>query len=133
VEIELPMDAHAVWLRRIILVQSVYYLTTALWPLVSIESFMRLTGPKTDLWLVKTVAVLILAIAITLFVGARGTSVSKETCTLALLASAGLAIIDTHYSLSGAISPIYLVDVLPEIAFAIAAFALWPRPSVVIP
>lgn len=118
------------WLRRIILTQSAYYLITALWPLISIESFMKLTGPKTDLWLVKTVAVLIVAIAITLFVGARGMTVSKEICTLAFLASIGLAIIDMYYSLSGTISAIYLADVLPEIAFAIAALAQWRRASV---
>jgi hypothetical protein len=32
---------------------------TGLWPLVSIGTFQQVTGPKTDLWLVKTVGVLI--------------------------------------------------------------------------
>jgi len=115
------------WLRRILFVQSIYYFVTALWPIVSIGTFMMVTGPKTDVWLVKTVAVMILAIAIALFVGAGGAHISKETCTLALLASLGLASIDIYYSLGGTIPAIYLADVPPEAVFAIAAIAQWPR------
>ena len=81
----------------------------------------------------KTVAVMILAIAIMLFVGARGASISKETCTLALAASLGLATIDIYHSLRGAIPTIYLADVPPELGFAIAAVALWPRASAIGP
>ena len=121
------------WLRRILFLQSIYYFVTALWPIVSIGTFMMVTGPKTDVWLVKTVAVMILAIAIALFVGAGGTHISKETCTLALLASLGLASIDVYYSLSGTIPAIYLGDVPPEMVFAIAAIALWPRAAALTP
>ena len=35
------------------------YLATGLWPLFNIESFQQVTGPKTDLWLVRTVGVLV--------------------------------------------------------------------------
>jgi len=113
--------------RDIILIQSIYYFITALWPIVSVGTFMMVTGPKTDVWLVKTVAVMILAIAITLFFGALRASLSRDVCTLALLASLGLTTIDIYYSLSGTIPAIYLADVPPEIVFAIAALALWPR------
>jgi hypothetical protein len=41
--------------------QGVYYLLTGVWPLPSIGSFQRVTGPKTDLWLVRTVGVLVAA------------------------------------------------------------------------
>ena len=37
-----------IWLRRIVLIQAVYYFLTALWPIVSIDTFMMITGPKTD-------------------------------------------------------------------------------------
>lgn len=46
------------------LVQGIYTLLTALWALVDIKSFMEVTGPKTDVWLVKTVAVVLLPIAV---------------------------------------------------------------------
>jgi hypothetical protein len=37
----------------------VFYLVSGLWPLVHLQSFLTVTGPKTDLWLVKTLGVLI--------------------------------------------------------------------------
>ena len=47
-------------------VQGLYTQATALWGLLHIESFMTVPGPKTDVWLVKTVSVLLVAIAVTL-------------------------------------------------------------------
>ena len=44
--------------------QAGYYLLTALWPLFHMDSFLKVTGPKTDLWLVKTVSVLLVAIGL---------------------------------------------------------------------
>jgi hypothetical protein len=49
-------------------VQGAYYLATGIWPLVSVETFQWVTGPKTDHlpsgyeadhWLVMTVGVLV--------------------------------------------------------------------------
>jgi len=60
-------------------IQGLYYLVTGVLPLVSIETFQMVTGRKTDHlvtgresdhWLVMTVAVLIVAVAITLLVAA---------------------------------------------------------------
>jgi hypothetical protein len=33
--------------------QSIYYIATGLWPVFNLRSFERVTGPKTDGWLVK--------------------------------------------------------------------------------
>jgi len=33
-----------------------------IWSLVSIGSFQKVTGPKTDVWLVKTVGVLVIGV-----------------------------------------------------------------------
>jgi len=35
--------------------QGLYWLVTGLWGLIDVHSFMKVTGPKTDIWLVKTV------------------------------------------------------------------------------
>jgi len=51
-------------------VQAWYYLVTGVWPLVNISSFQLVTGPKTDLWLVKTVGVLVTVISVTLLIAA---------------------------------------------------------------
>lgn len=46
-----------VWLS---LLQGLYYSISGIWPLLSIDTFMAVTGPKTDIWLVKTVGVLLM-------------------------------------------------------------------------
>jgi hypothetical protein len=50
--------------RIILWIQTLYYFITAAWALVDIKSFMEITGPKTDIRLVKTVSVLLLAISL---------------------------------------------------------------------
>ena len=49
--------------------QGLYFLVTAIWPLVHIASFMKVTGPKRDIWLVKTVATVIGAVGLALTLG----------------------------------------------------------------
>lgn len=49
--------------RKLLLIQGAYYALTGLWPLFSVRTFQRVTGPKSDLWLVKTAGLLIAAIA----------------------------------------------------------------------
>src|SRR5947209_16615898 len=74
-------------------VQGAYYFVTGLWPLVSIETFQMVTGPKTDHlvtgreadhWLVMTVAVLIIAIAIAFLVAAWRRQHPPELAVLAV-------------------------------------------------
>jgi hypothetical protein len=50
------------WIAR---VQGWFYLLTGLWAILDIDSFQRVTGPKVDLWLVKTVGVLVIVIGAT--------------------------------------------------------------------
>ncbi|VTR52312.1 Uncharacterised protein [Sphingobacterium thalpophilum] len=45
-------------------IQGIYYCLTGIWPVIHISSFMAVTGPKTDLWLVKMVGLLSLAIGL---------------------------------------------------------------------
>ncbi len=105
-------------------VQGVYYLVTGIWPLVSIETFQMVTGPKTDHlvtrdpsdhWLVMTVSVLILAVAVTLLVAAWRRRNLAETAVLALASAVGLTGIDIVYVARQVIRPIYLVDAAAEI------------------
>ncbi|MEM5786496.1 MAG: hypothetical protein AAGU11_04200, partial [Syntrophobacteraceae bacterium] len=41
------------------IVQGLYYIPTGIWPLLHMSSFLKITGPKTDLWLVNTVGLLL--------------------------------------------------------------------------
>jgi len=120
--------------------QGVYYLLTGVWPLVSIGSFQRVTGPKTDLWLVRTVGVLVAVIGATLVVSAARRAPRRppgdvagepppmppEVPVLATASAAGLGAIDTVYAARGRIARIYLLDAVLE-AGLVAAWLLATR------
>ena len=102
-------------LRRVLLaIQSAYFLLTGLWPLIHIDSFLAVTGPKVDIWLVETVGVLVTAIGAALALAALRNNASAEILTMALGSAAGLATIEVIYVVRGRISAIYLLDVMVE-------------------
>lgn len=112
---QVPLRINAPW-KQIARVQAGYYLLTGIWPLVHMPSFLKVTGPKTDLWLVKTVAVLIVAIGAALGKAEDRPAPSPETRLLAIGSAAGLAAIDVIYVAKRRIRPIYLLDMLAEVA-----------------
>jgi hypothetical protein len=103
------------WLRWAALIQSVYYLLTGFWALVHISSFMWVTGPKTDLWLVKTVGVLVVVIGGALLLARIREHYTLEIVVLAMGSALGLTLIDIYYVLDGRISPVYLLDAVMEL------------------
>lgn len=99
--------------------QGFYYLATALWALCDLDSFQWVTGPKTDLWLVKTVGLLVGAIGLSLIVSARRNP-SAESRLLGITSAAGLFFVDCWYAWRDVISPIYLFDAAVEAALLVA-------------
>lgn len=106
--------------KALLWIQGVYTLLTALWGLIDIDSFMAVTGPKTDIWLVKTVSTVLLAIAITLISYIYVKSDPLPAILLGFFTSAGLAAIDFYYSGRDVISPVYALDGMAEVLFALA-------------
>jgi hypothetical protein len=100
-------------------VQGWFYLLTGLWAIVDIDSFQRVTGPKTDLWLVRTVGVLVIVIGATLLAAALVRRFDAPIVLLAAGSAVGLAAIDLVYALGGRISSIYLLDAAGEIVLAV--------------
>jgi len=98
--------------------QGLLYLATGVWPLVHIESFQAVTGPKTDLWLVQTVGVLVSVIGAVLLSAASAKRITPEVVLLAVGAAVGLAVIDVVFVVRGVISTVYLADAAVEIALA---------------
>jgi len=96
-------------------VQAVYFLITGIWPLVSIGTFQKITGPKQDLWLVKTVGVLVAVIGVVLGLAGVRRRITAGERLLALGSAAGLAAIDVIYVLRRRIRPIYLLDAALEL------------------
>jgi hypothetical protein len=103
--------------------QGIYYLVTGLWPLVHMESFLVVTGPKTDTWLVKTVAALLIPVSLTMLAGINS-KIKNATPVIVLASTAAIAFIciDFYYSLAGVIRTVYMLDGVIQ-AFFLAAWA----------
>jgi len=112
-------------LRRVLEGQAIYYILTGVWPLVSLRTFERVTGPKVDDWLVQTVGVLAAVIGTALLIGARQARPSPETLVLSIGAAAGFAAVDLFFVLAGRIPLIYLADAAVEVLVLGMVLAAW--------
>lgn len=97
-------------------VQGVYFFITGVWPLVSINTFQKVTGPKTDLWLVKTVGIILATIGAVLVFAQINAEINSSIIFLAIGTALSLAIVEFIYVAKRAISPIYLGDAFFELA-----------------
>jgi hypothetical protein len=102
-------------MRVVLLIQAVYFSLFALWPIVHIRSFEYVSGPKYDKWLVKTVSLLLLSVALTLFYAIAQDSLSAPIIFLGLASAFSMLAIDVIYTLKGTISRIYLADACAEL------------------
>jgi hypothetical protein len=102
-------------LKYLAFVQSFYYTVYGIWPVLHIKSFERLTGPKVDRWLVKSIGLLITVIGAGLGLGGWRELISPELKIIAVGSAAGLAGIDIYYAAKNRISKIYLLDAIAEI------------------
>lgn len=104
--------------RGVAFAQGAYYLTTGLWPIVSIRSFERVTGPKTDDWLVRTVGLLVVAVGGVL--AARAATGSRIDPAIGIATAAAFVTTDVSHVARREISPIYLADAALEVALVAA-------------
>jgi hypothetical protein len=94
-------------------IQTVYYSITALWPLIHMDSFLYISGYKTDLWLVETVSVLLLAISCSFIVAIKN-GIGPSVIALAFTSALVLMYIDIYYVSINRISEVYLADAFAE-------------------
>jgi hypothetical protein len=105
---------------RLAVVQGTFFLVSGLWPIVHMRSFERVTGPKKDDWLVKTMGALIGGIGATLVVdGLKGRG--ERSVLLGASSASVLAASDLIYVARGTIARVYLADASAELAIV----ALW--------
>jgi len=89
---------------------------TGLWPIVHMRSFEAVSGYKTDKWLVRTVAGLLITIGSEQLRAATGSEERKAAARrLGIGTAATLAAIDLTYAVKGEISKIYLLDAALEL------------------
>jgi hypothetical protein len=107
---------------RLALLHGAYLLFVGGWPLVSLRSFAKVTGPKPEGWLAKGVGACLANVGAALAVaGARG-KVSRELRLLGAGIGLSFAAMDFYYAgMRRRISPVYLGNGLAQLAFA----ALW--------
>jgi hypothetical protein len=109
--------------RTIYAVQAAYYVATGVWPLISMRSFTAVTGPKTDVWLVKMVASLIVVNGASIGIAAVDRSQSRAAFALASGSAVAFTAIDVVYAARRTISPLYLADAVFELALLAALAA----------
>lgn len=102
-------------------VQGGYYVLTGLWPVLSMRTFMAVTGPKTDTWLVRMVGLLAASIGIPLLLAVWLGGVDRGLVLVALLSAVAFLVIDVYYVWRRVIGKIYLLDALLEVPL----IALW--------
>lgn len=104
-------------LSRLAAIQGIYFLSTGIWPLVSMHSFLLVTGPKTDTWLVITVGLLLSVTGAVLSSAGIRNRTQFEFALLGLATAASLASVEIYFSLKGVISAVYLLDTFIEMGF----------------
>jgi hypothetical protein len=95
-------------------------LVGGLWPLLHISSFEMVFGPKTDRWLVKTVAGLLMVNGLTQLTTSPTTDGVRQARRLGVGTAAVLAAIDLVYVPARWISKMYLVDAALEVGWILA-------------
>lgn len=97
------------------LLQGIYFFVSGIWPIIHMHSFLKVTGPKTDLWLVKTVGLILAVIGAVLIVAQLNGEVNNSITILAIGSALSLAIVEFVYVARRVISPIYLGDAIIEL------------------
>ena len=125
----IAQERHSIFtLRNVAFVQGAYFLLTGLWPILSIDTFQAVTGPKTDLWLVYTVGAMAAFIGSALLLAAANRRLTAEVAFLGIGSAAALAAIDVIFVVRGVLSWVYLVDAVAEAGLIIWWAVLLSRP-----
>jgi hypothetical protein len=103
-----------VTVKRVAIAQGVYYIAAAIWPVVSMSSFWRVFGPEYSWWLVLTMSFLIFCIGCSVLVCLMIKNGLREVGLLGLSVAIMLIAADMWFVATGAISPLYLLDVVVQ-------------------
>ncbi|HVL24155.1 MAG TPA: hypothetical protein VM450_08720 [Thermomicrobiales bacterium] len=106
---------HDHWLSGMGIAHALYFIPSSIWALVHIRSFEKVTGPKVDRWLVKTVAGLLTVIGVVIGRSGMRQRVTPEIAALAIGSSGVLTAIDLVYVRKKRIAPVYLLDAIANL------------------
>lgn len=103
--------------RLILLSEGAYLVVTGVWPLVWMDGFLAATGPKQELWLVRTVGLLAAIIGSTLLLAAKRESYTPELAFLAVATAFCFLAVDVVGWAAGQLRWTYLLDAVVQGAF----------------
>jgi hypothetical protein len=113
------------FLKIFILFQGIYIFVTAIWGILDIQSFMAITGPKTDVWLVRTVSFLLIPYSFLCFYLYHNPQKLSYLAILCMFTMGlGLLSIDLYYYEQGVIRGVYLIDAFFQVIFLMIWFCL---------
>lgn len=102
---------------------ALYYIVFSVWGLLHGRSFQWVTGKKKDLWLVKTVCLLLITVGGVIAQAGKNDRLTPEIEALGIGSAASLAAIDIYYVGKGRIRWVYLLDAIGNF-FLIAGWVL---------
>ena len=121
-------------LRKLAVAHGAFYFLSGVWPLFDIDSFQAVTGPKFDLWLVRTLGLLLAADGVVLLVVAARRMIPGAIVALALLHAGALAAVDVTYVSLDRIAPIYPADAAVQTVLILGWLWAWThRPLAALP
>lgn len=115
--------------RAVARAQGAFNVVNGAWPLVHLSSFEAVFGRKTDHWLVRTVAGLLLVNGVVQLSAGTDASGLRLARRLGLGTSLVLGSIDLIYAPRRRISRLYLLDAAAEACLIAAWLACQPLPS----
>jgi sulfite exporter TauE/SafE len=93
------------------------------------RTFEKVTGPKTDHWLVKTIGLLLVVIGLALITGGVRRTITPEMAILGVGTAGALLGIDVFYVSIKKISRIYLLDAVAELILIVGWIAIYVSPE----
>ena len=105
---------------RLARTHGVFNVAGGLWPLLHMDSFEAVTGPKVDRWLVRTVSLLMVANGLVQLNASRSPNGVGEARRVGMATAVPLAAIDLVYASQGRISKVYLLDAVAELGWVAA-------------
>jgi hypothetical protein len=110
-------QAAQVFQRRLAWAHGGFHVLSGVWPLVDMGSFERVSGPKVDRWLVRTVAGLLVVNGLTQIAATRDRDGLRSARRLGQGTAGVLGAVDLVYGIRGRISRVYLADAVIELAW----------------
>jgi hypothetical protein len=100
--------------------QGLFYAVIGIWPILHMDGFLAVTGPKSDLWLVQMFGALLAGVGCVILLSTTDDRLGLTSKRLGLVVAVVLAGADVLFAAQGRIAPIYLADAAIQLSFVVA-------------